>query len=62
MVSHHLAIFGGHWSSASGNMQYVNIQVTSQNHVTERSSNFMSGRLSLCTSLVAKFIVAVEMF
>ena len=56
MVSHHLAMFGGHWSSASGNMQYVNIQVTSQNHLTERSSNFMSG------SFVAKFIVAVEMF
>ena len=35
MASHHFAISGGHWPSASGYMQYLICHVTSQNHVIE---------------------------
>ena len=41
-LSHHLAIFYGHWSSASGDTKYLTSHVTLQNHVIEGSSNFMS--------------------
>ena len=43
MVSHHLAMFGDHWFSASGDMKYLICHMISQNHVIERASNFMSG-------------------
>ena len=42
MVNHHFAIFGGHWSSANGDVKYLICHVTSQNHVIGGSSNFMS--------------------
>ena len=64
--SHHLAMFGGHWSSASGDIKYLICHVTSQNHVIERSSNFMSEssswHVTTLPSLVPIGIVAVEMF
>ena len=47
MASHHLARFGGHWSSASGNIKKFIFHMTSQNSVIEGSCNFMSGRTSL---------------
>ena len=43
MVSHHLIMFGGHWSNASGNMKYLICHMTSQNHVIEGERKFMSG-------------------
>ena len=46
MVSHHLAMFGGHWSSASGDIKYLKYHVTLQNHVIEGLSNVMSGNSS----------------
>ena len=55
MVSHHLAMFGGHWSSASGDIKYLTCHVTLQNHVIEGSSNFYKW-----PSLVAIGIVIVE--
>ena len=30
-------MFGGHWSSASGNINYLICQVTTQNHVIKGS-------------------------
>ena len=36
-VSFHLAMFGGHCSSASGNIKYFICHVTSQNDVIEGS-------------------------
>ena len=41
MVSHHLATFGDHWSSTSGNIKYIIFHVTSQNHLIEGSYKFM---------------------
>ena len=34
-MSHHIVIFGGHRSSASGDIEYVICHVTSQKHVSE---------------------------
>ena len=43
MKSHHLAMFGGHWFGASGDIKYLIFYVTSQKYVIEGSSNVMSG-------------------
>ena len=29
-MGHHIAVFGGHWSSASGDIKYLICRVTSQ--------------------------------
>ena len=42
-MNHHPAMFSGHWSSTSGDIKYLIREVTSQKHVIEGSSNFMSG-------------------
>ena len=34
-VIHNLAMFGGHWTSASGDIKYLKCRVTSENHVIE---------------------------
>ena len=44
-VSHHFAMFRGHWSSASGNMTYLTCHLACKNHLNEGSSNFMTGAL-----------------
>ena len=64
MVSHHLTMHGGF--IATGNIEYWICHVTSQNHVIEGSSNFMSDSFSWYVtttfpSLVAIGIVVVEM-
>ena len=64
-MSHHL--FGGHWSSASGDIKYLTCHVSLQNHVIEGSSNFLSGSFSwyittALSSLVLIGIAVVEMF
>ena len=41
MEFYHLPMFGGHWSSASGDVIYLTRHVTSQNHVIERPRNFL---------------------
>ena len=43
MVSHHLAMLGGHWISGSGDIKYLTCHMTLQNHEIEGSSNFTSG-------------------
>ena len=43
-MSHHLAMFGGHWFSASEDIN--SCHVTLVNHVIEGSSNFMDGSSS----------------
>ena len=64
MVSHHLAMFGDHWSSTSGNIKYIIFDVTSQNHLIEGSYKFMD-KISLLyvttmPSLAAIDIVVME--
>ena len=66
MLSHHLTMHGGHCFIATGNIEYWICHVTSQNHVIEGSSNFMSDSFSWYVtttfpSLVAIGIVVVEM-
>ena len=60
----HLGMFGGHWSSASGDKKYIICQVTSQKQVIEISGNFIGGSSSLYVttlpSLVARGIVIVD--
>ena len=41
-MSHHLAMFGGHWSSASEDIKFLIRNVTLQDHMIQGSSNFMS--------------------
>ena len=57
-MSHHLAINGGDWSSASGDIKYLICHVSLQNHVINVSSNFMSGNFMVCYQL-AKFGIVV---
>ena len=63
-MSHNLAMFGGHWSSASGDIEYLKCHVILQNDVIEGSSNFMSGSSSwyvtTLPSLVSIGILVVE--
>ena len=65
MASHHIAMFGGHWSIAIGDRKYLMCHVTSQNPVIERSSNFISGSYSwyvtALPSVMAIGTVVVEM-
>ena len=64
MVSHHLAMFGDHWSNVSGNIKYLIFHVTSQNHLTEGSCKFMDKTfllyVTIMSSLVAIDIVVIE--
>ena len=64
MVSHHLARFGGDWSCGSGGIAYLICNVTSQDHVTDRSCDVMGGTSSLSVinlpHLVALGIVVAE--
>ena len=64
MVSHHLAMFGDHWSSANGNIKYLIFHVTSQNRLIERSCKFMNKTallyVTIMPSLVAMDIVVIE--
>ena len=58
---------GSHWSSVSGYIKYLLSQMTSQNHVIEESSNFMSWSslryvTTTWSSLLAIGIVEVETF
>ena len=59
MVSHDLAKFHGYWASASGDIKYVICQVTSQNHVIERSCNFISRNFSWCFTTLSS-LVAID--
>ena len=63
-LNHHHAMFGGYWSNQSGDVTCLICDVTSQNLVIQRSSDFMSVSSSLCvTSLpipVAIGIAVVE--
>ena len=55
MVSYHLAMFGGHWSSASGDLKYLTYHVTLQIRVIKGSSNVMIGSSSIACHHLAKF-------
>ena len=55
MVSYHLAMFGGHWSSASGDIKYLTYHVTLQIRVIKGSSNVMIGSSSIAYHHLAKF-------
>ena len=45
-VCHYFTMFGGHWSSAIGDIKYFICHVTSQYHVIDGSCNFIRGRSS----------------
>ena len=57
-VIHHLTMFGGHWSSASGDMKYLKFHITSPNDVIEGSSNFMSGSSSRNVTTLTSLVVS----
>ena len=65
MVSDHLAMFGDHWFSASGNIKYLIFHLTSQNDLIEGSCKFMNETsllyITTVPSLVAIDIVVIEM-
>ena len=42
MESHHLAVFGCHWSRKSGDIKYLICKVTSKDYVIEASCDFVS--------------------
>ena len=46
-ISHHFALFSGHWFSVSGDIKYLIYYVTSHNHVVEGSCNLTSGSSKL---------------
>ena len=46
-VSHHFAIFGGHWSSASGEIAFLICHMSSQDHMIKGSCDFMGENSSL---------------
>ena len=60
------SVFDGHWSSASGDINYLICHVALQNNGTEGSSNFKNGSsswyITTLLSLVAIAIVVVGMF
>ena len=60
------SVFDGHWSSASGDINYLTCHVALQNNVTEGSSNFKNGssswHITTLLSLVAIAIVVVGTF
>ena len=63
-LSHHLALFGVHQSSAIGDVTYLTCPMTSQQHVTEGKYGFMGRSSPLCLTilpgLLAIGIVVVE--
>ena len=65
-LSHHFAMFGGHWSIASRDIKHLIYQLTSQNYVIEEPSNFMSRSSSLYVTtfsiLVSIGIVTIEIY
>ena len=64
MLSQHLAMFAGHWSSASGDIKYLTCHVTSLTYVIEGSCNVVNGSSLLYATtlppLLALGIAVVE--
>ena len=64
MASLHRAMFGDHWSSASGNKKYLIFHLAWQNHLIEGSCKFMNKTsllyVTTVPSLVAIDIVVIE--
>ena len=64
MEIHHLAMFGGHWSSASGDIKYLRCHVSLQKYLIEGSSKCISGNpswyVTALPSLAAIVTVVVE--
>ena len=64
MVSHHLTMSGGHCYIPIVDIKYLMCHVISQNHVIERSSNFMTIKFSWLVNTLPSFmaigIIAVE--
>ena len=47
---------GGYRSCAIGDIKYLSFHVASQNHVFERSCNFMSGNSTLYVTILPSFV------
>ena len=56
MVSHHVVIFSGHWSSEGGDKKFLICHMTSQNCVTEGSCNLASRISSLYVITPPRFV------
>lgn len=63
-VSHYLAMFRGHWSSARGTIKYLLCHMISQKYLIEGQSNFMrkssSWYVTTFPGMVAIGIAVVE--
>ena len=55
-VNCHLATFGGHWSSASGDIKYLICKATSQDHVIEQSSEVIDGNSSWSVATLSSLV------
>ena len=55
-VSYHFAIFGGCWSTASGNVKYYICHMTRKKHLIEGSCD-MSGSSSYYFTILASLVV-----
>ena len=61
-VSHHIVMLNVYWSGASGGIKYLKCHANLQNHVIERSSNFMSGSSSsYITTLPSLLVIAIAL-
>ena len=64
VIFHNPAMFGCHWSTASGDKAFLICHVTSQDHAIERSCGLMGGSSSLyvasLSSLIAIGIMLME--
>ena len=50
-MSHHLAMFGSHWSIANEDIKYLIRQVTPQNRVIEEPNNYEWELFMVCHHL-----------
>ena len=57
MMSHHLTMFGGHWSNTIEDMKYLICHVTSLNPQIEGSTIFSRSGISLCYVFILPYLV-----
>ena len=57
LLSHCLAMFGGHWSTTNGDTKYLICHVSSIRQVSEGSSNLMNGSSSLYVTIFPNLVV-----
>ena len=58
-ASHHLVMFGVHWSNASRDIAYVICYRTLQNHVIERLCGVIGGSFSLYVTILPSLVFLI---